>query len=105
MYIRKVSHKKQGKKYYEYRLVESYRTADGKVRQQMLLNFGANFNLAQEKWKILAQRIEELLHGQETLFRPEETIEVMAQSYACKITKKQEVLKTTDDKKTQNTPQ
>jgi transposase len=103
MYIRKVSHRKQGKKYYEYRLVESYRTANGKVRQQMLLNFGANFNLEQGKWKILAQRIEEILHGQETLFQPEERIEVMAQNYACRITKKQEVLKRADDKKTQNT--
>jgi transposase len=70
MYIRSVSqtHKKNGEVYTSYRLVESYRNAAGQVRQEMLLNLGNNFSFPKEKWKLLADRIEEIYQGQLSLF-------------------------------------
>ena len=65
MYIRKVSqsNKKTGKEYFTYRLVETYRNSDGKVRQETVLNLGAHFSLPQENWKQLADRVEEIVRG------------------------------------------
>lgn len=87
MYIRKVTQKNKatGKQYQTHRLVETYRNADGKVRQQALLNLGANFTTPPEQWKQLADRIEEIISGQQTFLSPEDTIENIAQSIAKRV--------------------
>ena len=46
-----------------YRLVQSERDGE-KVRQRTLLNLGASFGVEKEKWKLLCQRVEELLSAQ-----------------------------------------
>lgn len=90
MYIRKVSQKNKetGKEYSTHRLVESYRNADGKARQQVLLNLGANFEIPSEQWKQLADRIEEIISGQQSLLLPEEAIEVLAQSISKRVVRR-----------------
>lgn len=87
MYIRKVTqiHRETGKEYHTHRLVETYRNAEGKVRQRVMLNLGANFDIPSEQWKLLADRIEEILRGQETLAPPDETIEQAAKSIADRV--------------------
>lgn len=86
MYIRRTSIKsrKDGGKYYTYRLVESKRTEKG-VRQQTLLNLGADFSLPRDKWPDLTKRIEEILSGQHSMFNIERDIETLAQNYASRI--------------------
>src|SRR5271169_3269262 len=65
MYIRKVAHTdKNGKKYHTFKLIESVRTERG-PRQRMLLNLGTDFTVPEEKWKDLANRIEEIVTGPE----------------------------------------
>jgi len=87
MYIRKVfqKNKETGAEYCTHRLAETYRNAESKVRQRVLLNLGANFPLPQEQWKLLADRIEEIIRGQITLFYPDTEIEDLAQSIAKRI--------------------
>ena len=84
MYIRSSQQKSRstGKVYTTYRLVDTYRNPQGKVRQQLILNLGANFSLPKEQWKLLADRINELLTGQETLLALEPVLEKQAQQYA-----------------------
>lgn len=86
MYIRKVTHahKKNRQEYHTYKLVESVRTERG-PRQRMLLNLGTGFTLPEEKWKDLANRIEEIVTGQECLFAYPEEIETLARRYARKV--------------------
>ena len=75
MYIRKFTHanKKNCQEYHTYKLVESVRTERG-PRQRMLLNLGAGFTFPEEKWKDLANRIEGIITGKDSLFAyPEET--------------------------------
>lgn len=86
MYIRKVTHahKKNRQEYHTYKLVESLRTERG-PRQRMLLNLGTGFTLPEEKWKDLANRIEEIVTGQECLFAYPEEIETLARRYARKV--------------------
>lgn len=87
MYIRKVTqvNRETGKEYHTHRLVESYRNADGKVRQQVLLNLGTHFEIPPEQWKQLADRIEEIVSGQQVLLTPENAIEDMAQGIAKRV--------------------
>jgi transposase len=83
MYIRKVSHTdRNGKTYHTFKLIESVRTERG-PRQRMLLNLGTDFGVPEEKWKDLANRIEEMVTGQRPLFpgRPGK-IEELAAGYA-----------------------
>ena len=86
MYIRKVTHthKKNRQEYHTYKLLESLRTERG-PRQRMLLNLGTGFTLPEEKWKDLANRIEEIITGQECLFAYSEEIETLARRYARKV--------------------
>ena len=70
------------KAYTTYRLVDNYRNAHGKVRQQLLLNLGAKFSVHKDEWKLLANRIEELLSGQDSLLTLEPMLEKQAQQYA-----------------------
>ena len=72
------------KEYFSFQLVESVRTQRG-PRQRILLNLGANLNLDTQECKLLANRIEILLTGQQELFPPHEKIENLAQIYAKKL--------------------
>jgi len=84
MFIRRTISKNKKyneEKYYTYRLVESYRV-NGKVKQRVLLNLGADFNLNKEKWSILSSRIEDIIKQRETLFDIDKDIELLAQQYA-----------------------
>jgi transposase len=90
MYIRKVTHahKKNRQEYSTYKVVESVRTERG-PRQRMLLNLGTGFILPEEKWKDLANRIEEIITGQKCLFAYPEDIETLARRYARKLVRYQ----------------
>jgi transposase len=99
MYVRKVTHahKKNRQEYSTYKLVESLRTERG-PRQRMLLNLGTDFTLPEEKWKDLANRIEEIITGQERLFAYPEEIEILASRYARKLVRyqKQPIVRESD---------
>jgi transposase len=86
MFIRKVFHtdKKNNTVYHTFKLIESVRTERG-PRQRMLLNLGADFNVPEEKWKDIANRIEQIATGQTPLFPPKEDIEEIALLYAKRI--------------------
>jgi len=57
---------KDGSPYVTHRLVESRREGV-KVRQKTLLNLGRNFSVDQRDWRLLCQRVDELINGQATL--------------------------------------
>jgi len=79
MYIRKVIKKTRDKERYVYRLVETYRTANG-PRQRTLLTMN-DLNLDESKWKNLADTIESYLKGQIVLFIDDE-IRFLAEHYS-----------------------
>ena len=91
MYIRKVNKKDQssGKMYITYRLIEGYRNARGNVRQQVLVSLGAGFSVDAKDWKVLTDRIEEILSGQPSLFGLSVDLEREAQQIASRIGKRQ----------------
>jgi transposase len=76
------------REYKTFRLVESYRNQSQKVRQRTILNLGSNFDFPQEQWKIIADRVEEILSGQETLFKIDKETEKEANRIAKVLTKK-----------------
>lgn len=84
MYIRQTAqkNKKNGETYVTHRLVESYRNANGQVRQQTLLNLGAQFNFPKNQWKLLADRIETIRQGQQPLIEIDISLEKEAQRIA-----------------------
>ena len=88
MFIRRSvskSKKYNDEKYYTYRLVESYRL-DGKVKQRVLLNLGADFNVDKDNWSILSSRIEDIIKQRKTLFDIEDKeLELLAQQYALQL--------------------
>jgi hypothetical protein len=86
MFIRKVIHtdKKNGREYHTFKLLESLRTERG-PRQRMVLNLGTDFSVAEEHWKDLANRIEEIVTRQQPLFTYAEEVEHFAEVYARKI--------------------
>ncbi len=88
MYIRRttIKSRRNGEPYYTYRLVESIRAGKG-VRQRTLLNLGRHFEVPREQWQPLAQRIEQLVSGQEDLLpiQLDSRWEGSAQSYAAML--------------------
>ncbi len=89
MFIREI--KKQNpnsdKVFIYHRLIESIRTPKG-PRQKVVMNLGT-LDLARDKWKELADRIEQLVHGQDMrLFEGSPEIETLAQHYAQLLIKK-----------------
>jgi len=90
MFIRVTSQrdKKTNREYTNYRLVESYRNQSGKVRQQTLLNLGVHFAFPKDEWKPLANRVEEILSSQQSMFGLTGLLEKEAQRIAKLITKK-----------------
>jgi transposase len=90
MFIREIEKQNPGsdKVYISHRLVESIRTIRG-PRQTVVMNLG-KLDLAKEKWKDLAGRIEEIVYGQEMrLIEAPREIEALAQHYAQLLIKKQ----------------
>ena len=74
-------HNRVSRKSYTYqRLLESYRSERG-PRHEVILNLG-KLDLPREQWKLLADRIEDLVSGQGLLADIEETVERLAQHYA-----------------------
>jgi hypothetical protein len=59
----------------------------GAVKQTTLLNLGSHFDLAQDEWASLAQRIDELLRGQQPLLDAtlSEAGQALAQRYAAQL--------------------
>lgn len=86
MYIRQTTtrSKKDGSSYQSYRLVESFRIGN-KVKQQTLLNLGAEFSIPRDYWGELTTRIEAILHHQPNLLPLDETIEAEAQRIASNL--------------------
>ena len=89
MYIREIIKKNTGysKPFVYHRLIEAVRTPQG-PRQTVLLNLGT-LDIPREEWKILANRIEELLTGQESFLSPSCHIETLAQHYASMLRQKE----------------
>jgi transposase len=95
MYIRRttIKSRKDGKKYFTYRLVQSERTSKG-VRQYTLLNLGVEFDLPRDKWGELSKRIEEIISKkkEKVIFEnKDEEIEELAQEYAARIIESQKI--------------
>jgi transposase len=86
MFIRKVFHtdKKNKIVYHTFKLIESVRTERG-PRQRMVLNLGADFVVPEEKWKDLANRIEQIATGQDSFVTYPADIEELALVYAKRI--------------------
>ena len=82
MFIRenKKSNKGYKKQFIYHLLVESYRTDKG-PRQRVLLDLG-KLTLPKDQWKLLANRIEEIINGQSSLLDVEVEVEALAQHYA-----------------------
>lgn len=89
MYIRQTFKvdRKSGKTYSAFHLVESTRTIKG-PRQRALLYMGAEIDLPKEQHTILAQCIEEILTGVQSLFSYPEEIAKLAQFYASQIVRR-----------------
>lgn len=89
MFIREIIKQNKGykKKFIYNALMESYRTEKG-PRQRMVLSLG-KLNLPRDKWKQLANRIEEIVNNQQKLYPADEEIETLAQHYATVLLGKQ----------------
>ncbi|MCP4143053.1 MAG: transposase, partial [Chloroflexi bacterium] len=88
MFIREINKKNNNSdKIFRYcRLVKSVRTPVG-PRQHVVLELG-KLDLPKQQWKELANRIEQIASGQQTLFPVSEEIESLAQHYAKLLIKK-----------------
>lgn len=86
MYIKKTSKTdpKNGKTYFTYHLIESVRTEKG-PRQHILLYMGSQIELPEGEHKLLAQRIEDIIAGNEPLIPYAEDVERLAQVYASQV--------------------
>ena len=90
MFIKQVNKKNKDsdKIYTYYRLVHTYKVGK-KVRQQNILNLGKLDDVPRESYKLLANRIEEIITGTESIFSDiSEDLEKQAQYFAGQIIKK-----------------
>jgi transposase len=90
MFVKEIKKKNLGsdKEFISHRLVESIRTPIG-PRQNVIMNLGT-LVLPKEKWKLLANRIEEICHGQDfRIVEVPQEIEALAQHYAELLIKKE----------------
>ena len=88
MFIRRsqTRNRVSGEPYATYRLVHSARVGSA-IKQITVLNLGSDFELPQTHWPALAQRIDELVHGQRSMLEaalPEE-VQAFAQRFAAQI--------------------
>ena len=93
MYIIKTiskSKKNSSEKYYTYRLMESVRIGK-KVKKITLLNLGSDFSVAQEDWRDLSIRIDDILKQRDRLFEINSELEVVAGECAKKIVASQAI--------------
>ncbi len=87
MFIRATIQKKKTQTEYKtFKLVESFRTERG-PRQRTVLNLGAGFDLPEAQWKDLANRIEEIITRQESMFPCAQEVERLAGKYVRRIVK------------------
>lgn len=86
MFIKKTSKTdpKSGKAYFAYHLIESVRTKKG-PRQHILLYMGSQIELPEGEHKLLAQRIGDIISGQQSLVPYAEEVERLAQVYASQV--------------------
>jgi transposase len=86
MFIKKTfkTDSKSNKTYCAYHLVESVRTEKG-PRQRTLLYMGSQIELSEGEHKLLAQRIGEIIVGQQPLLPYAGDVERLAQSYASQL--------------------
>jgi len=103
MYIRKTKTRSINKiNHFSYRLVESRRDANGKVKQHTLLNLGAHYNVVEESdHPLLSQRIENIIVGQQSLLPLTDNLETEAQRVANLVIKKHAKPLIYEDKKDQ----
>jgi transposase len=89
MFVKEISKRNKGyvKTFISHRLMESFRTPRG-PRQRKILDLG-RLDIPKDEWKILADRIEELLSSQQTFTIPADHIESLAQHYAQLIRQKE----------------
>jgi transposase len=89
VFIREIAKKNPGypKPFIYHRLMESIRTPRG-PRQRTILNLGI-LDIPREEWKVLANRIEEVVTGQGSFLSPSPRIEVLAQHYAGMLQQKE----------------
>lgn len=89
MFVKEISKRNKGypKTFLSHRLMESFRTPRG-PRQRKIIDLG-RLDIPRDDWKILADRIEELLSGQQTFAVPDDHIESLAQYYAQLIREKE----------------
>ncbi len=88
MFIRRTQTRNRisGEPYVTYRLVHSARVGNA-IKQSTVLNLGSHFDLPQAHWSALAQRINELVHGQGSMLEatlPEE-VQAFAHRFAAQI--------------------
>ena len=88
MFIRRTQTRNRvsGEPYVTYRLVHSERVGNA-IKQTTLLNLGSHFDVPQVHWPALAQRIDELVHGQRSMLEatlPEE-VRAFAHRFAAQI--------------------
>jgi len=87
MFIRASFQKKKTQTEYKtFKLVESFRTERG-PRQRTVLNLGVDFDLPEAQWKDLANRIEEIITRQESIFTYAPEVERLARKYVRRIIK------------------
>lgn len=88
MFIKTVKKQNKGysKTYTYHRLMESYRTPQG-PRQIKLLDLG-KLELPKNQWKYLADRIEQIVKGQERIIAVQRDIEKLARHYASLLIKR-----------------
>jgi hypothetical protein len=105
MFIRELIKKNKDypKKFIYHVLVESYRTDKG-PRQRVILNLGT-LPLSKDKWKKPANRIEEIIKGQENIFAHDNEIEALAKHYASLLIGKQLERQTSVEEKEHEQPE
>lgn len=87
MFVKVITKKVKDTLYYSHRLVESYKNANNQSRHRTILDLGT-LTIPSSEWKILANRVEDIVQGREvTIFPPEEHIEKLAKKYAALIQK------------------
>ncbi len=101
MFIKEIKKQNKGyeKVFISHRLMESYRTERG-PRQRKILSLG-KLDLPKEQWKLLADRIEEKVIGQESFLSIDENVESLATHYASLIIQQKITLSKHQVKKTQ----
>lgn len=89
MFIREITKKEHetGKVYVYHRLMEAVRTPKG-PRQRIVLNLG-RLELPRDQWKILADRIEQVISGQRSLWPIDESIETLARDFARRVSRRE----------------